>query len=432
MADETDPRLQLLLQETGGNTNTWGENLNDNFEKLSEAVAGTNTIVVTGSTLNLTDDQQRYAVLKFSGTLTANQIIVVNDEEQWWIVDNATSGEYDLEFKSESGNGGGNVIVAQGSKSLIYCDGTDVVDTGIATSFDTEYGDGNIIYNIDGTGPFYSMVSAPDSQTAQWAIGTDGVLRWSIGKDAVTEGGSDAGSDLALIAYDDSGTAIATYVTITRATGAMDINGALTVNSLTVEGTTAFGNDANFSAFISTNPILAFDSTDTLTYDRTNDAFLFAIASTEVADINASGLELGGTGPRVSAFATSAEFLANTADKALVTDEVWDSADEVTVTFATSLTLDFSSAINFYISATDNLTLQFPSNVKAGQSGCIRVFNSGGARSTSFADGSGGEVWFSAEGEAPETGTVSGAADLIFYHCLTDTQVAIAAIGGAS
>lgn len=67
---------------------------------------------------------------QFSGTLTANmQVIVPATIQQYWVGNFTTGGSYTLTIKTAAGTG---VTVARNSRSILYCNGTDVVtaDTG--------------------------------------------------------------------------------------------------------------------------------------------------------------------------------------------------------------------------------------------------------------------------------------------------------------
>jgi hypothetical protein len=74
-----------------------------------------------------------------------------------------------------------------------------------------------------------------------------------------------------------------------------------------------------------------------------------------------------------TAKATAADFISNVADRYLASDAVWSSAAEVTVDYASSIALDFSTFLNAKIIATGNFTLGTPTHVKSGQSGRIRI-----------------------------------------------------------
>lgn len=87
---------------------------------LSKSVAG-------GVTVNLTAAEAGNAVLSLSGALTANIAVTVPAISGWWIVENKTTGAYTLTVKTPAGTG---VVVVQGKKKMVWCDGVNVL-TGV-------------------------------------------------------------------------------------------------------------------------------------------------------------------------------------------------------------------------------------------------------------------------------------------------------------
>ena len=85
-------------------------------------MSGTGNYTLTGTELN------RIAY-GFTGTLTGNRTIIVPATVQQYWVNNETTGAYNFTVKTSAGSG---VLMASGSRSILYCDGTDVVnaDTG--------------------------------------------------------------------------------------------------------------------------------------------------------------------------------------------------------------------------------------------------------------------------------------------------------------
>jgi hypothetical protein len=96
------------------------------FDYTSISVPGSGNYALTGTELN------RIAY-SFTGTLTGNRAIIVPATVQQYWVTNATTGAYNFTIKTSSGAG---VLVASGSRSILYCDGTNVVNAatgGLAT-----------------------------------------------------------------------------------------------------------------------------------------------------------------------------------------------------------------------------------------------------------------------------------------------------------
>jgi len=132
MASTYSSRLRLELMASGEQSGSWGTKTNTNLGTLiEEAIAGYESIAtgdanVTLTTSNGATDQARKAMLKFTGTLTATRNIIVPSVSKLYLIHNACTG-YSLYIKTSAGNG---VYIQPDQKSLVYCDGTDVL-TGV-------------------------------------------------------------------------------------------------------------------------------------------------------------------------------------------------------------------------------------------------------------------------------------------------------------
>ena len=100
----------------------FGQSATFAFDYTSIDVSGSGDYTLTGTELN------RIAY-GFTGTLTGNRNIIVPITVQQYWVNNGTTGAYNFTVKTSSGSG---VLVNTGARSILYCDGTDVVnaDTG--------------------------------------------------------------------------------------------------------------------------------------------------------------------------------------------------------------------------------------------------------------------------------------------------------------
>lgn len=95
------------------------------FSVLQIDVAGSGNYTLSIAELNKT-------AYIFTGTLTGSRdIIVPNTAQQYW-VSNQTSGSYTLGLRTSSQASPG-VVVTQGARAILYCDGTDVVDADTST-----------------------------------------------------------------------------------------------------------------------------------------------------------------------------------------------------------------------------------------------------------------------------------------------------------
>lgn len=129
MADTLTTSLQFIQQTNDENEGTWGDNVDTNWERAEQAIAGVTTKAVTGaSDVTLTSAEQRSATLIFTGTLTADQTIIVGSYVKKWDVYNNTDGPYALTVKTSAGTG---ITVPQGSYAHLYCDATNVVEVDV-------------------------------------------------------------------------------------------------------------------------------------------------------------------------------------------------------------------------------------------------------------------------------------------------------------
>lgn len=87
--------------------------------KLTKSVAG-------GANVSLTATEAGYAMLEFTGVLTANISVVVPATTGQWVVKNATTGSFALTVKTPAGSG---VQIRQGMTQTIWADGTNVLET---------------------------------------------------------------------------------------------------------------------------------------------------------------------------------------------------------------------------------------------------------------------------------------------------------------
>jgi len=137
----TDLKLELMV--TGQNSGTWGDKTNSNLNLVQQAIAGFESIAITSTntTLLMTDatiSTARNAVLKFTGAITANcTVFIASGIEKTYILENGTTGNFTLALNQV---GGASAIFSGTDKSnkLVYLNGTDVVDLGLANLTGTQ------------------------------------------------------------------------------------------------------------------------------------------------------------------------------------------------------------------------------------------------------------------------------------------------------
>lgn len=173
-----------------------------------------------------------------------------------------------------------------------------------------------------------------------------------------------------------------------------------------------------------TGPVLVFSDGTNIRYSNVTVADSLATDAVTTAKI-ADGTV---TYPKVSstALATAADFRSDTASKVLPVATVWDAAEYVTTSYASTVTLDFSTGFNFYILLTGNITLANPTNTKPGQSGIILLQQDGtGGRTITL-----GSNFKFANGVTPTYDTVSTRVNVIAYTVYTSSFIVATVLPG--
>jgi hypothetical protein len=124
--------------------------INTSLSYIDDALAGYATrSVAGGSDVTLSEAEARSMILRFTGLLTANIAVVVPTREQTHIITNDTTGAFTLTIKTVAGTG---VAITQGTKALVYCDGTNVLAGPGGTGSGVTDGDkGDITVSSSGT-----------------------------------------------------------------------------------------------------------------------------------------------------------------------------------------------------------------------------------------------------------------------------------------
>ena len=149
--------LGIQLMTTGEKAGTWGTLTNTNWNIIEQISGGYATQALTsGGTVTLVkSDGSTGATLatriwKLTGSLSGNAVVTVPDSiENWWLIDNASTGAYTVQVKTVSGTGVTWATDDKGTK-LLYTDGTNVVDSTLGVSTDPGGSDTQIQYNNSG------------------------------------------------------------------------------------------------------------------------------------------------------------------------------------------------------------------------------------------------------------------------------------------
>jgi hypothetical protein len=106
---------------------------------MSLAFEGSQAITVTTADVTVTQLQSAYPVLIISGALTAARSLIMPAIVGEWIVQNNTTGAFNLTVKTASGTG---VVATQSQSTFLYGDGTNILfaDSSKVASFNGRVG----------------------------------------------------------------------------------------------------------------------------------------------------------------------------------------------------------------------------------------------------------------------------------------------------
>jgi hypothetical protein len=213
--------LGVELQATGENAGTWGTKTNTNLQLIEQisggfiqkSIAGgaqQTDLAVSDGSLN---PELAHRMIEFTGTITGNQVVTIPlDVQTFYILKNATSGAYTVEFKYITGSGSSFTFSA--------------TNKGTAIVFATA---------SDGTNP--------------------NILEIQTGGDVVDDTSPQLGGDLDTnsfnISFDDAhgitdenGNEQIVFQTTSSAVNQLDITNAATGNAPSIQAT---GGDSNIS-----------------------------------------------------------------------------------------------------------------------------------------------------------------------------------------
>jgi len=141
--------LGTELMTTGENAGTWGTTTNTNLQIIEQISGGYTEQDIAGSadttTLSVSDGSTgavlSHRIIKFTGTITGNQIVTIPlDVQQLYVLVNGTSGAYTVQFKYASGSGSSVTFAAtdKGTKIVYatadHATNPNLVDTGISST----------------------------------------------------------------------------------------------------------------------------------------------------------------------------------------------------------------------------------------------------------------------------------------------------------
>lgn len=143
MSDAITSNLAQTLMELGSHENTWGDILNDNFERIEAKMTVETEISTTGGTTTLSATEEYANVIDVAGALVSNATVVFSGRKGSWLIVNSTTGAFSLTAKVSGQTG---IVIAAGETKLVRCDGTDIRSASPSLSQLTSDLDGNGFY----------------------------------------------------------------------------------------------------------------------------------------------------------------------------------------------------------------------------------------------------------------------------------------------
>jgi hypothetical protein len=142
--------LGLELMATGENAGTWGDKTNANLNLIEQLSGGFLEVDIAGGAQTTALDIDNGAltgkaqnrVIKLTGTISGNQIVTFPvNTENFYFIDNSTSGAHTVQLKAASGSGATVTLAADDKLThVIFLDGV-ATNTGV---FDTGLGEGDV------------------------------------------------------------------------------------------------------------------------------------------------------------------------------------------------------------------------------------------------------------------------------------------------
>jgi hypothetical protein len=248
-------------QINANNTAEGGSNAGSDLDFVSFADAGTALLSPAVRFVRSTGNAAFFAGASFGGTTASS----VNDFTKQIALFSTT---YGLTVTSNRlnivANTGASIVGVLGTTDIFTFTSTGLNSTPVGATtastgaFTTLTASGvasftNTVNLGNSSGTVNLQTNGPAASNRLIRFQTAGLSRWAINANATAEGGSNAGSDLDFITYDDTGAALVNpAVRITRSNGAVTVFSALTcTGTLSSTGTfSAFGSSAGVSVSV--------------------------------------------------------------------------------------------------------------------------------------------------------------------------------------
>lgn len=131
--------------------------VNTGFDSLQQNIGGAlSKSVAGGSDVTLSAAEANYGIIVLTGALTANINVIVPTASMQWTFRNSTTGAYTVTVKTSGGTG---VPVKQGSQSPLFCDGVNVLMSGLSMA--QAQTQAATAFPSAGTAPAYTLTADP-------------------------------------------------------------------------------------------------------------------------------------------------------------------------------------------------------------------------------------------------------------------------------
>jgi len=192
MASTYSSNFKLEKMATGANANTWGTNTNNNLDVLdafgagylSKSVAGSANITLSTANADPAAESSNKTI-ELTGALTGDIVVFIPATESQYTFFNNTTGSQTLTIAA-TGHQANGVVITQGAKTSVYCDGASNFNVEISSSTDAGsltgtlnnarlsgvvLADGSV--NITGDQAFTANVNLGDNDFINFGAGTD-------------------------------------------------------------------------------------------------------------------------------------------------------------------------------------------------------------------------------------------------------------------
>ena len=146
MASTYSSNFKLEKMATGANANTWGTNTNNNLDVLdafgagylSKSVAGSANITLSTANADPAAESSNKNI-ELTGALSGDIVVFIPATESQYTFFNNTTGSQTLTIAA-TGHTANGVVITQGAKTSVYCDGASNYNVEISSSTDAATG----------------------------------------------------------------------------------------------------------------------------------------------------------------------------------------------------------------------------------------------------------------------------------------------------